>query len=64
LGGSTYSIIKNKNMQVREEIYDDNGLVEVKFIEVDEPTQEELIEEKEAQLLKIYAELNELKGDN
>ncbi|MDA9881561.1 hypothetical protein N9C33_02065 [Crocinitomicaceae bacterium] len=51
-------------MQVREEIYDDNGLVEVKFIEVDEPTQEELIEEKEEQLLKIYAELNELKGDN
>ena len=49
-------------MQVREEIYDDNGLVEVKFIEVDEPTQEELIEEKEEQLLKIYAELNELKG--
>ena len=50
--------------QIREEIYDDNGLVEVKFIEVDEPTQEELIAEKEAQLLKIYAELNELKGDN
>jgi hypothetical protein len=51
-------------MQVREEIYDDNGLVEVKFIEVDEPTQEELIAEKEAKLLEIYAELNELKGDN
>lgn len=50
--------------QIREEIYDDNGLVEVKFIEVDEPTQEELIAEKEAQLLKIYAELNALKGDN
>ena len=49
-------------MQVREEIYDDNGLVEVKFIEVDEPTSEELIAEKEAELLKIYAELNELKG--
>ena len=47
--------------QIREEIYDDNGLVEVKFHEVDEPTQEELIAEKEAQLLKIYAELNELK---
>ena len=48
-------------MQVRHEIYDDNGLVEVKFIEVDEPTQEELIAEKEAELLKMYAELNELK---
>jgi len=48
--------------QIRQEIYDDNGLVEVKFIEVDEPTIEELIAEKEAELLKIYAELNELKG--
>jgi len=50
--------------QIRQEIYDDNGLVEVKFIEVDEPTQEELIAEKEAELLKIYAELEELKADN
>lgn len=47
--------------QVRQEIYDDNGLVEVKFIEVDEPTNEELIADKEAELLKIYAELNALK---
>jgi hypothetical protein len=47
--------------QIREEIYDDNGLVEVKFIEVDEPTSEELIAEKEAELLKMYAELNALK---
>ena len=48
--------------QIREEIYDDNGLVEVKFIEVDEPTNEELIADKEAQLLAIYEELNALKG--
>ena len=48
--------------QVRQEIYDDNGLVEVKFIEVDEPTQEELIADKEAQLLAMYEELNALKG--
>jgi hypothetical protein len=48
--------------QIRQEIYNESGLVEVKFIEVDEPTQEELIAEKEAELLKIYAELNELKG--
>ena len=48
--------------QIRQEIYDDNGLVEVKFIEVNEPTSEELIAEKEAELLKIYAELNALKG--
>ncbi len=50
--------------QIREEIYNNNGLVEVKFHEVDEPTQEELIAEKEAELLKIYAELNELKETN
>jgi hypothetical protein len=50
--------------QIKQEIYDENGLVEVKFIEVDEPTQEELIAEKEAELLKIYAELNELKETN
>ena len=47
--------------EIREEIYDDNGLVEVKFIEVDEPTQEELIADKEAQLLAMYEELNALK---
>ena len=47
--------------QIREEIYDDNGLVEVKFIEVDEPTNEELIADKEAQLLAMYEELNALK---
>jgi len=48
--------------QVRNEIYDDNGLVEVVFIEVDEPTQEELIAQKEAQLIAIYEELQTLKG--
>jgi hypothetical protein len=48
--------------QIRQEIYDDNGLIEVKFIEVDEPTNEELIADKEAQLLAIYEELNALKG--
>jgi hypothetical protein len=48
--------------QIRQEIYDDNGLVEVKFIEVDEPTNEELIADKEAQLLAMYEELNALKG--
>ena len=46
--------------QVRNEIYDDNGLVRVEYIEVDEPTQEELIAQKEAELLAIYAELQAL----
>lgn len=50
--------------QVRNEIYDDNGLVRVEFIEVDEPTQEELIAQKEAELLKMYNELQVLKANN
>jgi len=48
--------------QLRNEIYDKNGLVEVVFIEVEEPTQEELIAEKEAQLLSLYEELKSLKA--
>ena len=48
--------------QIRNEIYDDNGLVEVVFIEVDEPTIEELIAQKEAQLIAIYEEIQTLKG--
>lgn len=49
--------------QVRHEIYDDNGLVRVEFIEVDEPTQEELIAQKEAELLAIYEEIQNLKNN-
>jgi hypothetical protein len=49
--------------QVRNEIYDDNGLVRVEFIEVEEPSQEDLIAEKEAQLLAMYNELKQLKGE-
>ena len=49
--------------QIREEIYDENGLVEVVFHEVDEPTQEELIAQKEAELLEMYNELKALKGE-
>lgn len=49
--------------QIREEIYDDNGLIEVRFIEVDELTTEELIAQKEAQLLEMYNELKALKGE-
>jgi len=48
--------------QIRKEIYDDNGLVEVVFIEVDEPTQEELIAQKEAELMTIYKEIEILKN--
>ena len=49
--------------QIRVEIYDDNGLVSVEFIESSEPTQEELIAQKEAELLKMYEELKALKGE-
>jgi hypothetical protein len=49
--------------QIRNEIYDKNGLVEVVFIEVEGPTQEELIAQKEAQLVALYEELKSLKGE-
>ncbi len=47
--------------QIRNEIYDENGLIRVEFIEVEEPTQEELIAEKEAQLLEMFEQLQKLK---
>ena len=50
--------------QVRNEIYDDNGLVRVEFIEIDEPTPEQLIAEKEAELLAVFEELKRLKETN
>jgi len=49
--------------QIRNEYYDDNGLVRVEFIEVEEPSQEELIAQKEAELLAMYNELKALKGE-
>lgn len=49
--------------QIRHEFYDENGLVRVEFVEVEAPTQEELIQEKEAQLLALYEELKALKGE-
>ena len=47
--------------QLRNEIYDDNGLVRVEFIEVEDINQEELIAQKEAELLAMYQELQLLK---
>ena len=47
--------------QIRNEIYDENGLVRVEFIEVEGTNQEELIQEKEAQLLALYDELKALR---
>jgi len=48
-------------MKVRHEIYDENGLVRVEYIEIDEPSIEELIAQKEAELLAMYEELEKLK---
>ena len=48
---------------IRKEIYDEDGLVEITYVEVDEPTPEELIAQKEAELLAVYAELKALKGE-
>ena len=48
--------------QIRKEIYNETGLIKTVFIEVEGPTQEELIAEKEAQLLALYDELKALKG--
>lgn len=47
--------------QIRNEIYDDNGLVRVEFIEVEDIPTEDLIAQKEAELLAVYAELQKLK---
>lgn len=49
--------------EVRHEIYNDEGLVRVEFVEVNQPTQEELIAKKEAELLAMYNELKALKGE-
>ena len=48
--------------QIRKEIYNETGLIKTVFIEVEGPTQEELIAEKEAQLLALYDELKVLRG--
>jgi len=47
--------------QIRNEIYDNNGLLKVEFIEVEEQTQEEILAEKEAELIRIYNEIQKLK---
>lgn len=50
--------------QIEERIYDQEGeLLEIKIHEIEGPTQEELIAQKEAQLLAIYEELKTLKGE-
>jgi len=50
--------------QFRQEYYDETGLVRVEFIEVEGFTQEELIAQKEEQLLALYDELKLLRGES
>jgi len=49
--------------QIRKETYNETGLIKTEFIEVEGPTQEELIQEKEAKLIALYEELKALKGE-
>ena len=49
---------------VQHTYFDGEGnLLEVKVYEVEGPTQEELIAEKEALLIQIYEEIKALKGE-
>lgn len=48
--------------QFRNEVYDDSGLIEVFFTEEDIKTEEEILAEKETELLKIYEEIQQLKN--
>jgi len=50
--------------QIRNEIYDENGLVRVEYIEVEDIPAEDLVVQKEAELLAIYAEIQKLKETN
>jgi hypothetical protein len=49
--------------QIRNEIYDDNGLVRVEYIEVEDISTEDLLAEKEAELLRVYQEIQNIKNN-
>ena len=48
--------------QIRNEIYDENGLIKVQYIEVEETATEDLITQKEKELLEIYEQIQNLKN--
>jgi hypothetical protein len=50
-------------MQIRHEIYDENGLVRVENIEVQQDTVEQMITDREQELIKIYEEIQKLKNE-
>ena len=47
---------------IRNEFYDETGLVRVEMIETDEPSPEDLIAQKEQELLQMYQEIQDLKA--
>jgi hypothetical protein len=48
---------------VRQEIYDNTGLVNVVFIEQEVLNTDQLISEKENELIRIYEEIQNLKNN-
>lgn len=48
--------------QIRNEIYDENGLIKVEYIEVEDTSLEDLIKQKETELLDIYKQIENLKN--
>jgi hypothetical protein len=50
-------------MKVPIGYYDEQGMYIEELVDVIERTSEELIQEKEAQLLALYAELKSLRGE-
>lgn len=46
--------------QIRHEVYDDKGLVEVFYEDIDIKTDEEILQEKQDELIRIYSEIQEL----
>jgi hypothetical protein len=48
--------------QIRNEIYDDNGLVSVEYIEVEDTPKEDLLKQKEEELIRIYEEIQNIKN--
>ena len=48
-------------MEIRNEIYDENGLVRVENIQVQQDTVQQMITDREQELIRIYNEIQELK---
>ena len=48
-------------MEIRHEIYDENGLVRVENIQVQQDTVQQMITDREQELIRIYNEIQELK---